>query len=210
MPLRVPMAACRGASRYRHPVSATGETVHEIGKDGAARAKTWLEKTGRVNVHYSRYEVGEAKFLTFHKLDGSPYSFDIGGVLTLDGGNASFYGEIKKVTSEAGQGPMYRDYLAKCYRATAKTGHPFHFMWITWHPFNVTTWTELCTGPELKSAVEARKSEYCDSDDVDDTLCNEIAERLWLIVLSDRQESLSMSDDMLATVRAAMVKGVTP
>jgi hypothetical protein len=191
-------------------VPATGETLHEIGKVGTARAKTWLERTGRVNVHFSRYEVGEAQFLTFDKLDGTTYSFDLGGVLHLESGNVTFYGEIKKVTSEAGQGQMYRDYLAKCYRATSKTGLPFHFIWLTWHPFAVTTWTQLCTGAELRMAVEARKAEFCHTDDVDEALCDQIAERLWLIVLSDRQESLSMSDDMLAAVRGAIVKGVNP
>lgn len=191
-------------------MAATGETLHEIGKDGADRAKTWLEKTGRVNVHYSRYDVGEAHFLTFDKLNGNPFSFDLGGVLTLDSGSATFFGEVKKVTSEAGQGQMYLDYLAKCYRATVKTGHPYHFMWITWHPFAVTTWSQLCSGAALKKAVEDRKADYCGDGDVDEALCNQVAERLWLIVLSDRQETLSMSDDMFATVRAAMVKGVAP
>lgn len=196
--------------RYVRPVTATGETLHEIGKDGADRAKKWLEKTGRVNVHYSRYDVGEARFLTFDKFDGHSFSFDLGGVLALETGSATFFGEVKKVTSEAGQGPMYQDYLAKCYRATVKTGHPYHFMWITWHPFAQTTWSQLCSGATITKAVEDRRDEYCGDDGVDEGLCNELAERLWLIVLSDRQETLSMSDDMFATVRAAMVKGVAP
>ena len=36
----------------------------------------------------------------------------------------------------------------------------------------------------------------------------DLAARLWLIVLSDRQEGLSMSDEMLGELRKAAVRGV--
>ena len=55
------------------------------------------------------------------------------------------------------------------------------------------------------------KSKYRGDDEViDEDPCNQLADRLWLIVLSDRQEGLSMSDDMLGELRKAAVKGVTP
>lgn len=186
-----------------------GESLHVIGQDGANRAKVWLEKTGRVDVHFSRYEVGEVPFLTFGKPSGTSFSFDIGGVLRLESGNVSFFGEVKKVTSEAGQGPQYREYLAKCYRASVIQGHPHHFLWITWHPFSVTSWSHLCDASSVKAAIEEHKDEFCD-DTVDETLCEELAERLWLIVLSDRQETLAMSNAMLGTIRKAIVEGVAP
>ena len=187
-----------------------GETLHVIGQDGAVRAKVWLEKTGRVDVLFSRYEVAEAPFLTFRKVVGEPFSFDLGGILRLETGKVQFFGEVKKVSVEAGQGPMYKEYLAKCYRAAVQSEMPHHFMWITWHPFSVTSWSKLCTASEIKSAVEAHKEAYCGQDPVDDTICADLAERLWLIVLSDRQENLSMSDAMLGTLKKAIVEGVSP
>lgn len=189
---------------------SAGETLHVIGREGVRRAKVWLEKTGRVNVTLSRYEVREAPFLTFVRPDGVQYSFDVGGNLLLDGGNAIFYGEVKKVSGEAGQGAQYREYLAKCYCAFVKNHQPYHFMWITWHPFSLTTWTKLCDVAHLKKAVESHREVYCGTDPVDDATCADLAQRLWLIVLSDRQEALSMSDDMLGEVRRAIVKGVAP
>lgn len=44
----------------------------------------------------------------------------------------------------------------------------------------------------------------------DDAVCAEVAERLWLVVLSDRQEGLSMTDAQLGVLRQAEVHGVTP
>ena len=180
-----------------------------LGRDGVARAKLWLEKTGRANVLFSRYDVNETKFLSFQKPGGTSYSFDMGGVLNLDDGNVQFFAEVKHVTSEAGQGREYRDYLCKCYRAS-KDGKPYHFMWITWHPFSQTSWSKLCDAEEIERALVDRKQEFCGDDDIDLALCRSIAERLWLVVLSKRQESLSMSDEMLGEVRRAIALRVAP
>lgn len=188
-----------------------GETTHGIGQEGVERARTWLEKTGRVQVNFTVYEVGEANFLTFSNTAGGNFSFDLGGVLNLDEGNARFYGEVKKYSAVRSQAKEYTEYLAKCYRATAVQRHPYHFMWITWHPFSLRKWRRLCTSAEVRAAVEAHKTNYCGDDQaIDEGLCDALADRLWLIVLSDRQESLSMSDEMLGELRKAVVQGVTP
>lgn len=184
-----------------------GEETHEIGRDGVSRAKSWLEKTGRVDVQFTVYEVSGAQFLKFPNCSGGSFSFDLGGVLRLDTGNVNFYGEVKKVSSEANQAQKYREYLAKCYRAAIHSAMPHHFMWITWHPFAQTSWTRLCTADEVSAAVSTHQATYCGADDVDHQICKELAERLWLIVLSDRQETLSMSDAMLGHVKAAIVMG---
>ena len=186
-----------------------GETTHGIGQDGVERARIWLEKTGRVEVNFTVYEVGPARFLTFENTAGGEFSFDLGGVLNLDEGKTSFYGEVKKYSGVGSQPQEYTEYLAKCYRATSIYNHPYHFMWITWHPFSLTRWSQLCSAPEIRAAVNMHKSTYCgDDQDIDEGLCDELAGRLWLIVLSDRQERLSMSDEMLGELRKAVVQGV--
>ena len=81
-------------------------------------------------------------------------------------------------------------------------------MWITWHPFSQTKWNQLCTAAEVRSAVTAHKAKYCKDGDVDDGLCADLAGRLWLIVLSDRQEGLSMSNAMFGELRKVVVQGV--
>ena len=186
-----------------------GETTHGIGQDGVARARTWLEKTGRVDVHFTVYEVGLALFLTFPNTTGGEFSFDMGGLLDLEEGKAPFYGEVKKYSVVGSQPEEYTEYLAKCYRATAIYGRPYHFMWITWHPFSQTKWSQLCTAAEVRAAVDVHKTNYCgDDQDIDEDLCDDLANRLWLIVLSNRQEGLSMSNEMLGELRKAVVQGV--
>ena len=186
-----------------------GETAHVIGQDGVGRARTWLEKTGRVDVHFTVYEVDTAPFLTFPNATGGEFSFDMCGLLNLDEGKAPFYGEVKKYSGVSSQPEEYTKYLAKCYRATSIHGRPYHFMWITWHPFSQMKWSKLCTAEEVRGAVDAHKTDYCGGDqDIDEDLCCDLADRLWLIVLSDRQEGLSMSNEMLGELRKAVVQGV--
>lgn len=191
--------------------SVAGEEHHINAQEGVERARTWLEKTGRVSVQYSVYEVGLVPFLTFQNAVGGSFSFDMGGLLHLDNGKAPFLGEVKKYNAVGDQPAMYKEYLAKCYRTCVVSGNPYHFVWITWHPFSQSNWVNLCTADEVRDAVQTHKATYCGEDtDIDETLCNELAERLWLIVLSDRQEGLSMTDDQLAVLRQAAVHGVAP
>lgn len=202
------VALARARSRVR---AMAGEEQHITAKDGVERAKAWLEKTGRVSVPYTVYEVGAVPFLTFSTVTGSSYSFDMCGDLHLDGGKTQFFGEIKKYSTVGAQPEEYTEYLAKCYRATLEHGRPYHFMWITWHPFSQTKWARLCDADEVRDAVVAHQAAYCGTGvDIDDGVCADLAARLWVIVLSDRQEGLAMSDEMLGELRKAVVRGVSP
>lgn len=188
-----------------------GETTHGIGSDGVERAKTWLEKTGRVQVNFTVYEVRDTRLLTFPNTTGGEFSFDMCGVLDLDEGKGYFYGEVKKYSDVGSQPQDYKEYLAKCYRAVSLHDRPYHFMWITWHPFSQNRWSKLCDAEEVRQAVNLHKTKYCGDDvEIDIDRCDQLAARLWLIVLSDRQEGLCMSDEMLGELKKAAVRGVTP
>ena len=83
-----------------------GEAAHEAGRAGVARAKAWLEKTGRVEVKFTVYEVGDAaSFLAFQDATGVEFSFDLCGILNLDAGKTEFYGEVKQYSSVGSQPP---------------------------------------------------------------------------------------------------------
>ncbi len=175
-----------------------GEGQHQTGLEGVRRAKEWLERTGRVNVHWTVYE--HAPLLTVKRPAGGDRSFDIGGVLRggdLDG--RMFYAEVKKYSDAGGQASMYGDYLANCYCMTRESPEkPLEFMWITWHPFSLTKWSKLTDWEEIRDSVQARQAEWLGELGVDEEVCKLAASRLWLVVLSDRQEQLTMSDEMLA------------
>ncbi len=182
-----------------------GEEAHQIGADGAARAKRWLDATTRVKSSWLNTDpAGAAKLDFAWPVTGRPFSFDIGGVLR--GGefeNQMFVAEAKKYSGAHNQGEDYRTYLAKCYWARqSNRAITDHFMWITWHPFSVTKWRNLCTPDEVTSAVIGRREDLfgagISSEDakaeLDVDLVRDVAQRLWLLVLSDRQETLVITD----------------
>jgi hypothetical protein len=106
------------------------------------------------------------------------------------------------------QGVAYVEYLAKCYRASiVNPGRCDNFMWITWAPFSVNKWDRLCSAGEVEAAVELHRGRAVDGSEIDVQQCRNVADRLWLIVLSDRQESLVISSDDRALITADRVRG---
>ena len=185
-----------------------GEDAQETGRDGVQRAKGWLERTGRVDVYWTVYE--HSAMLAVQRPGGGARSFDLGGVILggdLDG--HQFFAEIKKYSGIGNQGKMYGDYLANCYCMILQDrAKSYEFMWITWHPFNQSRWMRLCEWGEVRDEVSKRENEWLGSGcSVDEDLCKLVADRLWLIVLSDQQERLVMSDEMLGEIRRAATIG---
>lgn len=185
-----------------------GEALHVAGGDGVSRAKNWLERTGRVDACWTCYD--NKAMLTVQRPGGGQRAFDIGGIIKggdLDG--HVFYAEVKKYTDVGGQADMYKAYLANCYcMLLPDPAKPYEFMWITWHPFSLTKWTRLCTADEVEAAMTELSDEWLgETTPVSRDHCELVASRLWLIVLSDRQERLSMSDEMLAEIRRAATLG---
>ena len=185
-----------------------GEEAQERGRDGVQRAKRWLERTGRVDVYWTVYE--NPTMLAVPIPGGQSRSFDMGGVIL--GGDlkgSQFFAEVKRHASANNQAKMYGDYLANCYCMLLQDQTKlYEFMWITWHPFSIRKWTRLCEWDEVRDAIRERQNEWLSSaSTVDDNLCRLVADRLWLIVLSDKQEQLGMSEEMLGEVRKAATIG---
>ncbi|MFF0525337.1 hypothetical protein ACFYTC_42145 [Actinomadura nitritigenes] len=189
----------------------SGEETQAKGADGARRAKLWLDATTRVNVRWVNPEKHAVRKLTFEWADGSePFSFDLGGILLgedLEG--QEFFAECKKYANAYDQGKHYRKYLAQCYRALhLRPERCDNFMWITWAPFDVTVWEELLSAKRVRQAVlehsakvlnEPRKEQA--ESLVSEEMCEDVSDRLWMIVLSDRQERLTLTREHLAVIR---------
>ncbi|MDL4816944.1 hypothetical protein [Actinomadura opuntiae] len=180
-----------------------GEQLHVQGADYARRAKLWLDNSTRVRASWLVTDEFGAERLTFPwPHGGQDFSFDLGGILRGDRlENQSFLTEVKGYTTSSKQGPQYLSYLAKCYVALDEhPGNAHNFMWITWCPFNVETWNELCTPTKVKEGVLRERERVLGTQDadaaaalIDDDRIKNVTERLWLIVLSERQERLVIS-----------------
>lgn len=186
-----------------------GELLQKLGEDGARRAKLWLDSTTRVTATWSVYDqFGVARLQYPWPEGGRSYSYDLGGIFF--GGDLhqqSFLVECKKYANDS-QGGHFDKFLAQSY-VTLKN-HPQladHFLWITWHPFRVGKWNALASEDSIRDALVSEKARiFGDVTDeialasVDHAIVADLVERVWVIVLSDRQETLVISPEDRAEI----------
>lgn len=194
----------------------SGEELHQLGHEGARRAKEWLEATTRVDAHWVNPDHFAKKKLTFEWSKGrGSFSYDLGGVLR--GGEfhqQEFLAEVKYYSQAGDQPDLYQEYLAKCYRAfDTRPDRCDNFMWVTWHPFSVSKWASLCSAEEVHRAVIKHRDRALgvpDQYEAESAFCidtaEDVAARLWLIVLCERQENLVISPEHRAVVRSHDIK----
>lgn len=183
-----------------------GEAAQAKGADGARRAKRWLESTTRVNAQWVNPDPPAIPKLTFAWPHGDQnFSFDLGGLLKygdLDG--HVFFAESKNYAAPADLRDHYSKFLAQCYVAFLdKPGYCDHFMWIAWSPHDITKWPELTTPDYVrKHVIKNRKRVF--GEEVGEAEAGElvagdvvsaVASRLWLIILSEKQEGLVISKE---------------
>ena len=195
----------------------SGEETQAKGADGAMRAKRWLEATTRASVPWVNPHPVAVPKLTFPWTDpaSQPFSFDLGGMFI--GGEVAdqeFLAECKNYANASDQLAMYHEYLAKCYVARQlRPDRCENFLWITWAAFGTTVWSELMSAGRVRTSViaEAKRALGVDRQDaeakVDDALCRDVAARLWMIVLSERQEKhLVLSAEHQGLIRKHVIE----
>jgi hypothetical protein len=192
-------------------MSLSGEEIHALGDEGVKRAKIWLDRTTRADARWTTPDRVAVKKLTFPWGDKTTFSFDLGGILLGDEVDGEiFVAESKYYSGASDQGTHYEKYVAKCYCAyIASPARCDHFMWITWHPFNVTRWREMLSPEYVREAVlkhRARTLGVTEEAEAEKLISQaavaKTAERLWLIVLSQRQETtLMMSKEHLGLIK---------
>jgi hypothetical protein len=188
-------------------VTGAGEGNHVSGRDGVDIAQRWLDSTARFQVLWTVYDnESEVSPPLLKRCD----SFDMTGKVLS--GSGRFFAEVKHHNYPNNQSPEFRRFLGRAYSATAfhllknRPDPRLEFMWITWHPFDQTKWRNLCTKDEVLHALKNEGKQYLNDDsEIDDTIISSLVSRLWLIVLSPRQEDLIMSDEYLGIIRRYMV-----
>ena len=68
-------------------------------------------------------------------------------------------------------------------------------MWISWTPHGTSKWADLTSAKEVRAAVIAHAGRIfpvgADPDTaIDDDLCSKVSDRLWILILSQKQEQL--------------------
>lgn len=193
----------------RYPRGMAGEGQHKVGEGGVRRAKKWLEATTRVHSSWTVYDDRQVSRLTFEwPHHDKPFSYDLGGILF--GGEFDkdlFLAECKKYKGDQDQGEHFDKFLAQSYVTLRDEPRlADHFMWITWAPFRVTSWAKisqpekivhaLVKVPRLRSWVFGEDvSEDEANRQVNSSVVADLSSRMWMIVLSDRQEKLVISNE---------------
>lgn len=189
---------------------AVGEQQHVQGFDGTKDARRWLDRTTRAEVLFDAYD--GPQMVQLQLLNDEWEGWDLMGVLLDEEGEKlnTFYAESKNHTSDSTAGMGYEEFIRNCYSALAKkrlNGDEvvIDFMFITWHPFKVKTWTKLCTKEQVKEFVEAKlgtDDDVLGGHDYDDLVGEELSNHLWLIVLCNRQiADLTMSGKWLGRIK---------
>lgn len=190
-----------------------GESAHEKGRIGVAKAKQWLNMTTRVANAWTHLDTPMAELLEFEWPHGKhqAFSFDIGG--RFRGGKVdgqSFLAEVKNYANESTLPAQYREFLAKCYVALDR--HPQrcdHFLWISWAPFRAANWDQHRSVESVRNAlVEPNVIERCfghaDTDlalaSLDPEKLVKVSKSIWLITMNDREEHLTLTREHFAEV----------
>ena len=97
----------------------------------------------------------------------------------------------------------FRDFLAKCYVALeSHPGRCDHFLWVSWAPFQAQHWDRHTTAENVKKSVlhganRVRTLGLSDESEATTKLSAEllagVADRVWLVTLSEKLEKLVLS-----------------
>lgn len=182
-----------------------GEDNHRKGEDGTRRARRWLDSTTRVAQSWTNEDRVAVGRLSFEwPYGGQPFSFDLGGIMRGDPFDSQlFVAESKMYSNAQDQGTHYDKFVSQCYvlsRDHARLAD--HYMYITWAPFRADSWSDHLTAKAVTSGLLTAKNRkrLFDTNDknaaealIDQDVVDQVAEKLWLIVLSGKQEELVVS-----------------
>jgi hypothetical protein len=176
----------------------TGERAHALGAEGIDRAKTWLEATMRANVPFVAPNAGQK--LEFQWADGRVFSYDMKGNLISEAFDGQqFLAEVKNYSSAGDLGDHFDKFLAQAYRVISadprKADEFDRFLWISWAPFRANTWDTLCNSASVATAVQKFQGQALPSGEtVDAGVCGTVAQRVWVVVMSEAVEMLVPTD----------------
>jgi hypothetical protein len=190
------------------------EEAQELGRDGVLAVKQWLESTTHVNFDFMVYD-NQAK-CTLENLSAKPKRFDLEGRF-LEKKARALSVESKHYKTVGGQAAGFQEFLAIAYSTTARELETIgdtrrEYMWVTYHPFAQTLWPKLTKKGNIRKALEnyprflgqAPNEPEGTYRDVNEDVVDLLADRLWVLVFSHKQEKLMLSPKELSKVFAQL------
>jgi hypothetical protein len=178
------------------------EEIQELGREGVAIVKRWLEATTFIELPFDVYH--HAPECSVLHLTGRK-KLDLAGHFLM-GKKDILVVECKRYSSDNGQYKYFQHFLCVAYAATLKDIVDFgraksrHYLWVTFHPFNLSRWKHFETHEEIALALD-KYPEYLGGTEIDADLIREIADRIMVLVFNPKQEHLSLSREELQKFR---------
>lgn len=186
------------------------EPIQLLGAAEVVRVKRWLESTTWIDLPFNAYEDEPRCMLSL--CNGQRKLFDLRG--RFRGAGASRHGvtvECKNYSTPGGQAKEFERFLAIAYSYTYKATEELgsdpqeEFFWVTKHPFAKTQWKDLCSKEKLKECVlDTGNSDICPTGTFNEDLAGKVANRVWILVVNEKQHHLSLSSSELHTVLASI------
>ena len=170
------------------------EENHELGRDGVFLFKRWLEATTYLDLSWNAY--GSAALCEVRHMGGVK-TYDLAGMFLTDG-MPPVVVECKRYQYVGGQAAEFEEFLAIAYgtsiweRSNGMRDKNRNYIWATTHPFSQTNWSKLTTPISVEAAVK-KYSQYVGDAPFDHSLAQILSERIWLLVLSEKQEQIMLT-----------------
>ncbi|MGX9789630.1 hypothetical protein [Mycobacterium sp. MMS18-G62] len=196
------------------------EEVQELGRDGVAMVKRWLEATTFMELNWNVYEnpalcivpcLGEkTKKTPQGEKPAGPRTkkFDLAGAF-IGLKRSPVVVESKNYTTPTGQHKYFKEFLSIAYSSTVYEIENKHsdvsreFIWVTFHPFILRDWMILDTEDKIEEALR-EFPEYLDGRDIDRKILRKVSERIWVLVMHKKQEDISLTHEELMDVLSTL------
>lgn len=204
------------------------EEEQEIGRIGAQRVKRLLEASLRFKLPYNAYQHKER--VSLDMLTGHVETYDLNGDMLDEEGVAitRVFVESKNLDGAGSQSVEFRRFLAQAYSATKHRLGPdnkgadpkYEFMWATTCPWKgdgfrqAAGWTEVRDAivwdrdRDLAAPVAGRKLVRVipEGHELDEEVVRTVAKRLFVWVISDRHEELTIGGKMRGWIQERLAR----
>jgi hypothetical protein len=185
------------------------EGEHEKGREGVFRAKRLLEGTMRFEIPYTAYMDGRTSLPML--VDGEPKQYDLCGHCLDEEDNVgpTIYIESKDQQDAGSQKAQFATFLSQAYSATVRAtqlqgsdlGH--NFMWATTCPWKGNGFRDVAKKASILEALNAAGTKIIpEGHEIDSDVVDVLADRLWVWVISDRQEEMILSSMLQGYIAA--------